>query len=229
METPALVRRRRLPAVLRLATLLLLVGPALATDVEEGSPTDPRELVALLGELEEHERYGEILGLVTPGQREAYVFVSWLGAAYDALGGEPEVVAAYRAIVRDHELDEAWLGEDATGDDGVRRLASQALRGVDLAPLLHDLAAFRRAHGRFGVAFGFDGELRALHVEEDWALARIERAEHELRRCEGAWTWCPFPELEEEASGRVPDAGPGPRAARASRTSAERQPLRTSP
>ncbi len=180
-----------------LALLLLLSCGVLAVaGASQVQATSPRELIAQLAGLEEEERFDEVLDRIVPDQREAYVFISWLGASYDALTAGVEAAQAYRTIVWQHRLDEAWLSEDATERDGVRRLAAKALRGVDLASLLHDLATFRLEHGRFGVAFGFEGELRELHVEEDWALVRIRRTELQLLRYDGAWCWWPFPELE---------------------------------
>jgi len=164
------------------------VGPA--------SATTPQKLVELLRDAEQKQRYGEAVELITPDQREAFVFIVWFGVAYDAITTDPQILADYRAIVSEHGLDEEWLSEDATGKDGIRRVASRALRGVDLPPLLDDLAAFQVEHGRFGVAFGFVGELRDLHVEDDWALARIDDSEFELVRGDDAWTWSPLPGLD---------------------------------
>ena len=179
------------------ASALVLLGCAgvAAPISEEGPGDDPRALIAHLQELEATGRYGEVLACITPHLRQTYVFISWFGAAYDAIGSDPDVGDDYRAIVSTHGLDEEWLSEDATGRDGLRKVAAQALRGVELAPLLDDLARFRAEHGRFGTAFGFEGELRELHVEEDWARARIDDTELELVHIEGAWTWCPFPDL----------------------------------
>jgi len=184
------------PRCLLASTLVALGCAGFAAAVDEQAPGDePRVLITRLQELEESGRYGEVLDHIAPDQREAYVFISWFGAAYDAIGADPEVRDDYRALVAAHGLDEQWLSEDATGHDGIRKVAAQALRGVGLGPLLDDLARFRLQHGRFGTAFGFEGELRELHVEEGWARARIEDTELELLRVDGAWTWCPFPDL----------------------------------
>jgi len=184
------------PRCLLASTLVALGCAGFAAAVDEQAPGDePRVLITRLQELEESGRYGEVLDHIAPDQREAYVFISWFGAAYDAIGADPEVRDDYRALVAAHGLDEQWLSEDATGHDGIRKGAAQALRGVGFGPVLDDLARFRLQHGRFGTAFGFEGELRELHVEEGWARARIEDTELELLRVDGAWTWCPFPDL----------------------------------
>jgi len=188
----------RIPAGLALALLLSSCAAAAAPATPAGDQDGPRQLVARLAELEEEERYGEVLALIRPDQREAYVFLSWYGAAFDAIGAEPEVVDDYRAIVSAHGLDEAWLSEDASGRGGLRRVAGKALRGVDLPALLDDLARFREQHGRFGTAFGFTGTLDELHVEGDRAQARVGDTELELSRTEGLWTWCPLPGLDRQ-------------------------------
>lgn len=185
----------------RLAAPLLVLpllswGVLASSRAPERPAASPRQLVAVLATLEEEERFGEVLERIAPEKRELYVFVSWLGAAFDAAAAEEEVATAYRAIVAEHRLDEDWLSE-ATEHADLRPLAEKALRDVDLSALLHDLASFRLEHGCFGVAFGFRGDLGELHVEEDWALARIERSEFELVRSEGAWFWSPLPELDE--------------------------------
>jgi hypothetical protein len=179
------------------ACALVLLGCAgVAAPVHEEGPADEaRTLVTDLQELEEAERYGEVLARITPDQREAYVYIRWFGAAYDAIGSDPQVGDDYRAIVATHGLDEEWLSEDATGPDGIRKVAAKALRGIELAPLLDDLARFGVEHGRFGTAFGFAGQLRELHVEGRRALARIDDSELELLRVDDTWTWCPFPDL----------------------------------
>ena len=195
METALRFRRLR-SRVGSLATFsagLGLVAGVLAAG-PRGS-TSPAELVATLGPLEKQERLGEILAHLTPDQREAYLFISWFGAAYDALGGGA-AAESYRAIVAEHGLDEEWLSEDRTGRGRLRRVAAEALRRVDQAELLADLARFRKDHGRFGVAFGFAGRLRELHVEEDWAYARIGRSEFQMVRCEETWSWRPFEDLD---------------------------------
>ena len=184
------------PRVLLASALVVLGCAGSAASPSAADPADDaRALIARLQALEEAGRYGEVLEHITPDQREAYVFISWFGAAYDAIGAAPETVGDYRAILSTHGLDEDWLSEDASGQDGIRRVAAKALRDVALAPLLDDLARFRLEHGRFGTAFGFEGELRELHVEEGWARDRIEDTELELLRVDGAWTWCPFPDL----------------------------------
>jgi len=172
------------------AVLASAVGP------QRPCAEGPAELIATLRELEEQGRFGEILEHITPDQREAYLFMSWFDAAYTAMGSAPDVSQRYRTIVETHGLDEDWLSEDLTGRDGLRRVAEKAFRNVDVAALLHEVASFRLEHGRFGVAFGFVGELRGLHIEDDWARASIERSEFELVRQVETWFWCPFPDLD---------------------------------
>jgi hypothetical protein len=177
------------------AVSLCLGAGVLAAGPRGSVASSPAELVASLRTLEDQGCFGEILAHVTPDQREAYLFISWFGAFHDALGGEPEAAERYRAIVVEHGLDEEWLSKDVTGPDRLRRVAADAFRRVDLAELLADLARFRVEHG-CGVAFGFVGRLRELHVEEDWALARIEHSEFELLRCDETWSWQPFADLD---------------------------------
>ena len=194
-HTPFLATRRRLLLGTCALALVACEVPG-AVDDPGLPPHTPEQLIERLRAADRAQDFAGILRLVTPDQREAVVYAAWFGAAYAAIGGEPDVVADYRAIVAEHGLDEDWLSQDATGPDGVRELAALALRDKDLAELFDSMMSYQVELGSRGVVFGLDQPVHELHVEEDWALARLGDSELELVRHDGVWTWDLLPDLD---------------------------------
>src|SRR5262245_49109919 len=81
--------RSRVRALMSVALSLCQGAGVLAAGPRGSAAGTPGELVATLSALEEQGCFGEILEHITPDQREAYLFISWFGAFYDAIGGEP--------------------------------------------------------------------------------------------------------------------------------------------
>ena len=159
-------------------------------------------LVAHIRALEEREDYSAALAFLPPGDREGTVFISWFGAGYTAIGDDEEKRDDYTALLAKHALDEKWLSADATGPDGLRKVAAEAFEGRDdLASIFGDLARYQVDHGRFGEAFGFLKEIGEVHIEDDWATVEIGPGEFEFVRLEKAWYW-QFVKLDRPSSVR---------------------------
>ena len=173
-------------------TLLVACGllPACLGAAQDQQPPDSP--ILLLGRLQEAERsqnYGDALREVPSNDREACVYMLWYGAAYDAIGAEPQVVREYQEILDEYLLDEDWLNRDATGPDGLRRVAAETLADQPLEELFADLISFNVRHGRFGYAFGFLNTFHELDVGADQATALIGESKFTFVRSDGTWYW----------------------------------------
>ena len=165
--------------------LLACSGPARVPQATDS----PTLLLQRLQEAERSQNYGDALREIPLNDREAAVYMLWYGVAYDAIGAEPKVVREYRDILDEYLLDEDWLNRDATGPDGLRRVAAETLADQPLEELFADLITFNVRHGRFGYAFGFLNTLHEFHVEDDQATALIGESKFTFVSSDGTWYW----------------------------------------
>jgi len=184
------VPHHRLRATLLVSTGLVAACLGATQDPEPSTPPDsPTALIQRLSRAESSQNYAGLLREIPPNDREASVYIVWYGVAYDAIGAEPGVVRDYRDILDEYLLDEDWLNRDATGPDGLRRVAADTLADQPLGELFADLTAFKARHGQFGARFGFSDTLHELDVEDDRATALIGESRFTFVRSEGTWYW----------------------------------------
>ena len=179
------------PAVLPLTlfTACGLLAACLGTTQDQQAPDSPTLLLERLQEAERSRNYGDALREIPSKDREASVYMLWYGAAYDAIGAEPQVVREYHDILDEYLLDEDWLNRDATGPDGLRQVAAETLSGQPLEELFTELVTFHARHGRFGYAFGFLNTFHELDVGADQATALIGESQFTFVRSGGTWYW----------------------------------------
>jgi len=171
--------------------MLLLAGGCRSApaDREPGSFDTPDTLLEYLCACEAEERYGDVLVALAPEDREPTVYISWYAVAFHALGSDDGASRDYRWIVQRHALREEELNRGASGTDDLRRVATEALEGVELGALFDDLVAYQVSHGPFGYAFGFLGGDGSLVIEEDVATAEIADVDFTFVKRGSAWTW----------------------------------------
>ncbi len=175
-----------------LPTWLVVVPACQSGLADRGAPAlaeNPEALIEHLRQIEKSKDYGAALPSIPVAEREEAIFITWFGAAYDAIGDNRERSAAYQAILGRHPVDEAYLSADMRGRDKLRAVAAEALAEVDQAEFFADLIAFKTRYGRFKYAFGFLDELTAMRVDGESATAQIGLTEFTFVRQNGLWYW----------------------------------------
>lgn len=175
-------------------------GPDSEGSAESGEATDPSEggdspeaIIAIVNEAETRGEFSRIFPLILPEQRPMVLIGAWFGAAHRQLGRATDspAVGDYQEILARHGLDETYLSAPAAGEEAVRALAEEALRGVDQEALFHDLFEFQANHGETRKAFGMSGAVDRRQLSEDGSEATlgIQGSEMRFSLREGRWYW----------------------------------------
>ena len=168
-----------------------------ATDPSETEPSEgadsPEAIIAIVNEAEASGEFGMIFPLILPEQRPMVLIGAWFGAAHRqlAMTTDSRVVGDYQEMLARHGLDETYLSAPAAGEDAVRALAEEALRGVDQQALFQDLFEFQANHGETKKASGMSGAIDGRQLSEDGSEATLGIGEGEVRFSlrEGRWYW----------------------------------------
>ncbi len=169
-------------------TLLALVIAFGTIGCGDSAASSPEDVVAKAKTINESKKWGDMIDIIAPADREVAVFGMLFGAAFMTMGDEA-VKTEYEALTKKHGLDK--IGEETNmvdmGDEAkMKELAKKTLEGKDLKAVMQDLGDFMAKHAD---SFGKEEfkEVTDVKIDGSTATAMVDGKETKFKQVDGAW------------------------------------------